>query len=319
MKAIVCTKYGPPDVLQLREVEKPTPKDNEICIKIHTTAVTASDVIVRGLKLPFWRPIGLLMGIVVGFRKPRKDILGMVLSGTVEEVGQSVTRFQPGERVYGFSGTNFGTYAEYICLPESSQRGLPGTVPSVLGRKPSQLSDEEAAALPYGFGMALHYLRKGGIESRRHVLIYGASGAIGTMALQLAKTYNAQVSGVCGSSNLELVKSLGADQVIDYTQQNEPLSGARYDLILDAVGKAKRSVLKTNLKEALSLDGKYVSVDDGSPIFREQDFPLLEELIQAGKIRPIIDRCFPLEEMVAAHRYVEQGHKKGNVVIIVTQ
>jgi NADPH:quinone reductase-like Zn-dependent oxidoreductase len=319
MKAVVCTGYGPVEVLQLREVEKPIQKDNEVCINIHATAVTASDVIVRGFKLPLWHPIGLMMGIVVGFRKPRKDILGMVLSGTVEEVGQSVTRFQPGDRVYGFSGTNFGTYAEYICLPESSQRGFPGTVPSALGRKPSQLSDDEAAALPYGFGMALHYLRKGNVQSGQHVLIYGASGAIGTMAVQLAKYFGAKVSAVCSTRSLELVQSLGADQVLDYTRQDAPPSGERYDLVLDAVGKAKTSEFKTRSKKALAPDGKYISVDDGSPQFREQDFPLLEELIQAGKVQPVIDCRFPLEDIAAAHRYVDQGHKKGNVVIMVAQ
>jgi NADPH:quinone reductase-like Zn-dependent oxidoreductase len=307
MKAIVCTKYGPPEVLQLKEVEKPAPGNNEVCIKIFATAVTVSDCIIRGAKVPLrlWLP----MRLAIGFTKPRNTILGMVLAGEVESVGTDVKRFKKGDQVYAMNITRFGMYAEYTCLPENS----------VLTLKPSHLTYEEAAAVPFGGLLALHFLRKSQIQSGQNVLIYGASGAVGTSAVQLAKYFGAEVTGVCSTTNLELVKSLGADTVIDYTQENATNRGALYDFIFDAVGKRKSSRFKLQCKTALTPNGKYLSVDDGSPKLHLVDLNFLTELVEAGKIQPVIDRCYPLEPIVEAHRYVETGHKKGNVVITVEQ
>jgi len=312
MKAIVCTAYGPPDVLQLKEVEKPTPRKNEVCIKIFATAVTASDCIVRGFKLPIWHPMGLMMGLVIGFKKPRNPILGMVLAGEVESVGQGVKSFKTGDQVFGWTVKSaiqirFGTYAEYKCLPENS----------VIAPKPFNVSYDEAAAIPYGGLLALHFLKKGDIQSGQKVLIYGASGSNGTSAVQLAKYYGAEVTGVCSTTNLEFVRSLGADKVIDYTKEDITTSGEFYDFIFDAVGRSKSSKLKTQSKNALTPNGKYISVDDGSPKASVEDLILLKELVEAGQLKPVIDRRYPLEQMVEAHRYVDKGHKKGNVVITV--
>jgi len=305
MKAIICTKYGPPEVLQLAEVEKPAPKSNETCIKIFATAVTASDCIIRGLRLPLLSPMGLVMRLVIGFTKPRNPILGMVLAGEVESAGKDVQRFKKGDQVYTFNVMRFGTYAEYICLPENDMVAL----------KPSNLTYEEAAAVPYGGMLALHCLKKGNIQSGQKVLVYGASGANGTSAVQLAKYFGAEVTGVCSTTNLELVKSLGADRVIDYTKEDFTNGGELYDLILDAVGKRKSATIQ--FKRALTANGKYISVDHGSPRLHIEELVFLKELAEAGKIKPVIDRCYPLEQIVEAHRYVDLGHKKGNVVITI--
>ena len=314
MIAIVCTNYGPPEVLKVKEVEIPAPKNNEVLIKIHSTAVTASDCIVRGFKLPRWSLIGLMMRIAIGFKKPRKSILGMVLAGEIESVGKDVKRFKKGDQVFGWtlkSGftIRFGTYAEYKCLPQNS----------VIELKPFNASYEEAAAIPYGGLIALHYLNKGNIQNRKKVLIYGASGSIGTSAVQIARHFGAEVTGVCSTKNLELVKSLGADTVIDYTKEVPSDIKESYDFILDAVGKNKKSDFKSNCKRILTPKGKYISVDDGSPIAKIEDLILLKKLVEAGKLKPVIDRSYSLEQMVEAHRYVDKGHKKGNVVIAVEQ
>jgi NADPH:quinone reductase-like Zn-dependent oxidoreductase len=312
MKAIVCTKYGPPEVLQLQEVEKPAPKQNEVLVKIHATAVIASDCIVRGFKLPRWHPMGLMMGLIVGFTAPRNPILGMVLAGEIESVGRDISRFKVRDQVYGStvkSSTDirFGTYAQYIALPEDS----------LIVNKPANITYEEAAAIPYGFGLANSYLKKGDIQAGQNVLIYGASGSIGTTAVQLAKAIGAETTGVCSTRNVDFVKSLGAAEVIDYTKADEPPAGERYDLVIDAVGRSKSSKLKEACQQALAPEGKYISVDDGSPSYSLDEMVLLNELVEAGKLKAIIDRTYPLEEMVEAHRYVDQGHKKGNVVITV--
>lgn len=313
MKAVVCSKYGPPEVLQLKEIEKPAPKSNEVLIKIHATAVTASDTIVRGFKLSRKTPLGFLMGLVIGFKKPRKPVLGMVLAGEVEAAGKKVNRFNPGDQVFGWTLNSgfvlrFGTYAEYKCLPQNS----------VIAIKPERLNYEQAAAIPYGGLLALFFIKKGNIKKGDKVMIYGASGAIGTNAVQLAKDIGAEVTGVCSTKNLEWVKSLGADKVIDYLKDDVMDINESYDIILDAVGESKNSNFKKQCKKLLAPNGKYLSVDNGSPTAAIQDLNYLVKLVEEDKLKPIIDSTYPLERIVEAHRYVDQGHKKGNVVITVS-
>jgi len=249
------------------------------------------------------------MRLAIGFGKPRQAILGMVLAGEVEAVGKAIKRFHPGDQVFAFNVFRFGTYAEYICLPETS----------VLAIKPSNVTFAEAAAIPFGGVLALHFLRKRPVHSGQRVLIYGASGGIGTAAVQIARYFGATVTGICSTSNVALVRSLGAEQVLDYTQEDQVSSGALYDVIFDAVGKSKSSPLKDQCKTALAPNGTYLSVDDGRPAVRAEGLLFLKEAMEAGKLKAVIDRRYPLEQMAEAHRYVETGHKKGNVVITVVQ
>ena len=318
MKAIVYTKFGPPEVLQLKEVEKPVPEEDEVLINIHATTVAAED--------PGTRSSPGLNGML----KPKNPILGWYLAGEVEHVGKKVERFNIGDQVYGSAGMRLGTYAEFICLPEDS----------ALATKPSNMTYKEAAAVPNGALTALPFLRdRGRIRSEHEVLINGASGTVGTSGVQFAKYYGAEVTGVCSTANLELVKSLGADHVIDYTAEDFTQSGRSYDIIFDAVGKSSFSRCKGSLKDGGIYLTTFPSVTGLLHRFwpmmagkkrasfaatglrpakdKVKDLAFIKELVEAGKIKAVIDRTYPLEQIADAHRYVETGHKKGDVVIIV--
>jgi len=326
MKAIVWTEYGPPDVLQLQEVEKPTPKEDEVLIRIYATTVTAGDCEQRSLKLPIW--YRLPMRALVGFTRPERiTVLGMDLAGEIESVGKDVRLLKEGDRVFGSSGTAFSANAEYICLPEEPEAGA-------LAIKPANMTYEEAAAVPVGGLEALCYLGQGNTQSGQKVLINGAGGTIGPFAVQLAKYFGAEVTGVDSTGKLDMLRSIGADQVIDYTQKDFTKSGETYDFILDVVSKSSFSGSIRSLKQngrylianpglSQMVRGRWTSMTSskkvifGAPSYKTEDLIYLRELIEAGKMKSVIDRRYPLEQIAEAHRYVEKGHKKGNVVITV--
>jgi len=326
MKAILHTKYGPPDELQLKEVEKPVPKDNEVLIKIHATTVTTSDCNVRNFTfVP--KSFMFFARIMFGFKKPKINILGIDLAGEIEAVGINVKRFKEFDQVFGSPGASFGAHAEYICLPEKS----------ALAKKPANMTYEEAAAIPLAGNTALFFIRDlGEIQAGQKILIHGASGAIGTYAVQLAKYYGAEVTGLCSSTNVEMVKSLGADKVIDYTKEDFTKSKERYDFIFDVVGKTTFSQCKGLLKQkGIYLENMlelkdilkmmWTSIIGGKKIkggvSKEsvKNLNFFSELIESEKLKPVIDRSYPLEQTAEAFQYVEQGHKKGNVIITIKQ
>ena len=306
MRAAVCTGYGPPEVLQIRTVPDPRPKDKEVCIRLVATAVTASDCIVRGLKMRgVYR---LFLRAAFGFRAPRRGIIGMIVAGEIESVGREVTSFKPGDQVFGMDGFRAGTYAEKLCWPASTALAL----------RPANLTYEESAALPYGGLIAWFCVRRMKVHKGQRVLVFGASGAIGTSAVQLARHLGAEVTGVCSTTNLELVRSLGATTVIDYTTDDFTQSGERYDVIFDAVGKRKSAKAMINAGAALVAGGVSMSVDDAFPRTKSSDLLVLKELAESGEFRPVIDRRYTLDEIVEAHRYVDLGHKKGNVIVTIS-
>jgi NADPH:quinone reductase-like Zn-dependent oxidoreductase len=326
MKAIVWTKYGSPDGLQLREVAKPSPRDNEVLIKIHAASASQADTELRRLKLPllFAIPLRLYIGFI---RPARITILGTEFAGEIESTGKDVTLYETGDQIFGYTGLGMGTYAEHLCLSEK-----PSALASVMGKKPVNLTFEEAAAVPFGGLEALHSLGNANIQPGQKVLIVGAGGSIGTYAVQLARHYGAEVTGVDKPGKLEMLRSIGADHVIDYTQEDFTKSGETYDVILDTIGASPFSGSLRSLKE----NGTYLNANPGllggmrmrsaakrsskkiipwTAGYTVKNLLVLTELIEAGKIKPVIDRRYPLEQTAAAHRYVDQGNKKGNVVI----
>jgi len=305
MKAVVYTKYGQPEVLQLKEVEKPTPKDDEVLIKNYATTVHIGDTRMRGFRVPklHWLPMRLFLGIT----KPKRTILGMEVSGVIESVGKDVKEFKKGDEVFALTGFGGGGYAEY-----SSVRAIDGNeVKGMVVPKPSNLTFEQAASVPAGALTALQHMQKVNVQKGKKILIYGASGSVGTYAVQIAKYYGGEVTGVCSTSNLEMVKSIGADKVIDYTKEDFTKINEKFDIVFDAVYKISKLKCKNIIKENGIFDSSHTKIPQPS----EKDLIFLKELIEKNKLKPVIDKTYSMDQIVEAHRYVDKGHKKGNVVI----
>ncbi len=318
MKAIEVTKYGSPEFLQMKEVEKPSPKENEILIKIHATSVSSGDARMR-------RADPFIIRLIFGFKRPRKPVLGVVVAGEIEAIGKTVTNYKVGDQVFGSSGMNFGAHAEYVAVSENA----------VLALKPGNMSYEEAAAIPFGATASMHFLRIANIQKGQKVLIYGASGALGTMAVQLAKNYGADITAVCSTSNIELMKSLGADEVIDYTKEDFSKNGKKYDVVFDTIGKSSiRKALRSLNKNGYlllasagigtmiggAIKSIFISKKIVSGVIKEtvEDMNFFKQEIEKGKLKAVIDRIYTLKQMAEAHAYVDKGHKKGNVVIAIS-
>ncbi|UCD43691.1 MAG: NAD(P)-dependent alcohol dehydrogenase [Chloroflexota bacterium] len=326
MKAVITTKYGPPEVLEIREVEKPVPKDNEVLIKIYATTVTAGDVEMRSLELPFLYQLVLRLGF--GFTKPRNKIPGTELAGEIEAVGKDVKRFKEGDQVFGAAGMTFGTNAEYISLPEQ-----PGEMEGGVAIMPENMNFEEAATVPFGGRDSLHFLRLGNIQEGQKILINGAGGSIGTFAIQLAKLSGAEVTAVDSAPKLDMLRSLGADHVVDYTKEDFTESGEVYDVIFDVIGKASFSRSEKSIKQngtyllanpvAQMIPALWTRMTSSHNVIMQTasgtiaELNYLRELIEDGKLKTVIDRTFPLDQIVEAHRYVGKGGKLGNVVITI--
>jgi NADPH:quinone reductase-like Zn-dependent oxidoreductase len=311
MKAAICSRYGPPEVLKLAERDRPEPGDDEVLIKIYAASVTNSDLFIRGSDIPlrFRIPMRLMMGLT----KPRREILGEVLAGEIVQVGSAIRRFHVGDQVYGLTGFSLGAYAEYKCMRETdSKQGC-------LAIKPANIGFEEATSAAYGGLLALQSMERGHIQPGQKVLVYGASGTSGTVAVQYTKHLGAEVTGVCSGANAEFVRSLGADKTLDYTDTACIALLERYDFVLDAVGKRRTSHLKEACRRRVARPDKYVSIDDDALLLESARLDTMRELVEAGAVTPITDRSYPLEQIVEAHRYVELGHKRGNVAITVNE
>lgn len=309
MKAAICTKYGTPEMLQIKEVSKPTPRNNQVRIKVYAAGVTASDIFIRSSNMPlrYKIPMRIMMGII----RPRKPILGLVFSGKIDAVGKDTGQFNVGDEVYGLTGFSMGAYAEYVCLKEQN------STLGCMALKPGKINHEEATAAAYGGLLAIQYLNKDKIAPGDHVCIYGASGTSGTIAIQLAKNYGAKVTAICSTKNIDMVKQLGADAVIDYTQTTSIPANENFDYILDAAGRLKSSTLKENCKKALKSTGTYISIDDGDLKLSSPRLEAIKELVETNIIKPVMDRTYPLSDIAKAHEYVEKGHKKGGVAITI--
>jgi NADPH:quinone reductase-like Zn-dependent oxidoreductase len=311
MKAAICTKYGPPDVLKIVEYNRPIPKDNEVLIKTYAASVTNSDIFIRSSNIPL--RFRIPMRIMIGLTRPRNEILGEVLSGEIVRVGSKIRRFKVGDQVYGLTGFSLGAYADYKCMREvDSKQGC-------IAIKPCNISFEEATSAAYGGLLALQFLEDANIRPSQKILVYGASGTSGTIAVQFSKYLGAEVTAVCSTINAQFVESLGADKTLDYTDRDSLSRIEKYDLVFDSVGKARTSTLKEACKQSLTHEGKLASIDDGALILSSERLNRIRVLIESNVIKPINERSYPFEQIVEAHRYVELGHKRGNVAITVNK